>query len=130
MAEDQEFEAVANVDDVPDEGVFGVVKATGEPICLIRHGGRITAVADNCPHQDFAMSLGDVLPDGTIQCAWHGARFDCASGAVRQGPATEPLPTFAVRIEQKMILVGPPRPRSGDGHAPSEAWVRAEEISR
>ena len=126
--EDSGFEAVAKVEEVPDEGTFGVVKATGEPVCLIRHAGRITAVSDNCAHQDFAMSLGDVLPDGTIQCAWHGARFDCASGAVRQGPATEPLPVYSVRIEKGMILVGPPCPRRGSGHTISEAWVPVEEM--
>lgn len=128
MTQDSEFEAVASVDEIPDEGTFGVVKGTGEPVCLIRHGGRITAVSDTCTHQDFAISLGDVLPDGTIQCAWHGARFDCASGAVRQGPATEPLPVFAVRIENGMVFVGPPCPRSGDGHSMSEAWVSAGEV--
>lgn len=127
MTESSLFEAVAKVEEVPEEGTFGVVKGTGEPVCLIRHAGRITAVSDNCTHQEFAMSLGDVLPDGTIQCAWHGARFDCASGAVRQGPASDALPVFAVRIEDGMILVGPPCPRSGDGHDISEAWVPAEE---
>jgi hypothetical protein len=74
------------------------------------------------------MSLGDVLSDGTIQCAWHGARFDYASGEVRQGPATDVLPVFAVRIDDGMILVGPHCPRSGDGQAISEAWVPAEEM--
>lgn len=130
MAEDSAFEAVAKVKEVPDEGTFGVVTATGQPVCLIRHAGRITAVSDNCAHQDFAMSLGDVLADRTIQCAWHGARFDCATGAVRQGPATDPLPVFAVRIEDGMILVGPPCPRTGDGHAMSEAWIPAEEVEQ
>jgi 3-phenylpropionate/trans-cinnamate dioxygenase ferredoxin subunit len=130
MAENSDFEAVARVDEVPDEGAFGVVKSTGQPICLIRHAGRITAVSDRCAHQEFAMSLGDVLEDGTIQCAWHGARFDCATGAVRQGPATEPLPVFAVRIENGMVLVGPLSSRSGDGHVISEAWIPAEEIEK
>ena len=122
------FEAVAKIDEVPDEGTLGIVKSTGEPVCLIRHAGRITAVSDVCTHQEFAISLGDVLPDGTIQCAWHGARFDCASGSVRQGPATEPLPVYAVKIENGMVLVGPPCSRSGDGHAISEAWIPAEEM--
>lgn len=128
--EESGFEAVARVEEVPDEGTFGVVKSTGEPVCLIRHAGRITAVSDTCTHQEFAMSLGDVLADGTIQCAWHGARFDCATGAVRQGPATDPLPVFAVRIENGTILVGPPCPRTGDGHAMSEAWISAEGVEQ
>jgi 3-phenylpropionate/trans-cinnamate dioxygenase ferredoxin component len=128
--EDSRFEAVARVGEVPDEGTFGVVKSTGEPVCLIRHGGRITAVSDTCAHQEFAMSLGDVLPDGTIQCAWHGARFDTGTGAVRQGPATDPLPVFAVKIEDGVVLVGPACPRSGAGHEMSEAWIPAEEVEQ
>jgi 3-phenylpropionate/trans-cinnamate dioxygenase ferredoxin subunit len=122
-----DFEALAKVDEVPDEGTLGVVKSTGEPVCLIRAGGRITAVSDTCTHQEFAISLGDVLPDGTIQCAWHGARFDCASGAVRQGPATDPLPVFSVRIENGMVLVGPECSRNAEGYVSSEAWIPAEE---
>ncbi len=53
------------------------------------------------------MSLGDVLPDGTIQCAWHGARFDCATGEVKQGPALFPLPVFDVIVSGSSVHVGP-----------------------
>jgi nitrite reductase/ring-hydroxylating ferredoxin subunit len=126
--EESGFEPVAKIEEIPEDGTLGVIKLTGEAICLIRHAGRITAVSDTCTHQEFAISLGDVLPDGTIQCAWHGARFDCASGAVRQGPATEPLPVYSVRIENGTVLVGPPSSRTGDGHAISEAWVPMEEL--
>lgn len=101
-----DFESVAPLHEIPDQGVLGVVKPNGERVCLIRRGGLISAVADRCTHQDFEMSLGDVLPDGTIQCAWHGARFDCATGAVKQGPASVALPVFEVRIENGMVLVG------------------------
>ena len=107
MADSKGFENVASVDDIPDEGTLGVMRSNGERICLIKSRGRISAIADNCTHQDFEMNLGDVLPDGTIQCAWHGARFDCFSGEVKQGPAPQPLPVFEVRLENDRILVGP-----------------------
>lgn len=100
------FEKLASVTEIPDEGVLGRVHSDGRRVCLIRSGGRISAVADNCTHQEFEMSLGEVLPDGTIQCAWHGARFDCASGEVRQGPAEFSLPVYEVRIEGSDVLVG------------------------
>jgi len=99
------FEKLASVNDVPDEGVLGVTGSDGRRICLIRSQGRISAVANNCTHQDFEMSLGDVLPDGTIQCAWHGARFDCFTGLVQQGPATSPLPVFDVKVENGIVWV-------------------------
>ncbi|MEO5579877.1 MAG: Rieske 2Fe-2S domain-containing protein [Gemmatimonadaceae bacterium] len=117
------YESVAVLDDIPDEGVLGVVKSNGERICLIRHGGRVSAVADRCSHQDFEMSLGDVLPDGTIQCAWHGARFDCSTGVVKQGPASDPLPMFDVRIDSGIVLVGMQFASDGVAQSPSEAWI-------
>lgn len=118
MAHQNDFEALASVSQIPREGVLAVVKSDGRRVCLIRSRDRISAVADNCTHQDFEMALGDVLPDGSIQCAWHGARFDCVTGEVRQGPAAEPLPVFEVRIEGDEIFVGPEAARSGAGHEP------------
>ncbi len=64
------------------------------------------------------MSSGDVLGDGTIQCAWHGARFDCATGEVKQVPATEPLPVYEVKVEDGRLLVGSVRPRLRNGFEP------------
>lgn len=105
MADSSDFENVASVDQVPDEGTLGVVRSDGSRICLIKSQGRISAIADNCTHQDFEMNLGDVLPDGTIQCAWHGARFDCATGQVKQGPAFKALPVYEVRVDGNRVLV-------------------------
>ena len=107
MADSSDFENVASVDEVPDEGTLAVARSDGLRICLIKSQGRIFAVSDNCTHQDLEMNLGDVLPDGTIQCAWHGARFDCMTGEVRQGPALRPLPVYEVRIDGNNVFVGP-----------------------
>jgi 3-phenylpropionate/trans-cinnamate dioxygenase ferredoxin subunit len=106
MADSEGFENLASIDEIPHEGTLAVRRSDGVPICLIKTQGRITAIADNCTHQDFEMALGDVLPDGTIQCAWHGARFDCLNGTVKQGPATDPIQVYPVRIEGKRVLVG------------------------
>ena len=57
------------------------------------------------------MSQGDLLEDGTLQCAWHGTRYDCRTGEVKQVPATSPLPVFQIRLEGETILVGPRCPR-------------------
>lgn len=106
MADSAVFENLASIDEIPEEGTLAVRRSDGVPICLIRSQGRISAIADNCTHQDFEMALGDVLPDGTIQCAWHGARFDCMTGAVRQGPASDSIEVFPVKIDGKRVLVG------------------------
>ena len=102
-----EFEPVASVSDLTEGRVLQRVRPSGDAICLVRYKGEISALSDICTHQHFSMSLGDLLGDGTLQCAWHGARYDCRSGEVRQVPATAPLPVFHVRIEGDTILVGP-----------------------
>src|SRR5512138_1407436 len=111
MADSSDFENVASVEDVPDEGTLAVTRSDGRRICLIKSQGRISAVVDNCTHQDFEMALGDVLPDGTIQCAWHGARFDCTTGAVMQGPALRPLPVYEVRIDGDRVMLKSGEPK-------------------
>jgi 3-phenylpropionate/trans-cinnamate dioxygenase ferredoxin subunit len=102
-----EFEVVASVADLAEGTILQRVRSSGDAVCLIRHNGEISALSDICTHQHFSMSLGDLLEDGTLQCAWHGARYDCRSGEVKQVPATAPLPVFQVRLEGDSILVGP-----------------------
>ena len=118
-----EFEAVAVLGELGEGTVLQRVRASGEAICLVRHDGQVSAVSDICTHQHFSMSQGDILGDGTLQCAWHGARFDCLTGEVRQGPAESPLPVFAVRIEGTAILVGPRSERTGPRYQVAGAKV-------
>lgn len=79
--------------------------ASGERVCLIRRGTEVSALRDECTHQGMPLSAGEVLPDGTIECAWHGARFDCATGALRQGPAEADVQAYDVRVEGDRVLV-------------------------
>ncbi len=106
---DQEsaFEAVASLQELAEGAVLQRVRSTGDAICLVRQNGEISALSDICTHQHFSMSQGDLLENGTLQCAWHGARYDCRTGEVKQDPATSPLPVFMVRLEGDTILVGP-----------------------
>ena len=102
-----QFEPVASVGELADGTVLQRVRPSGDAVCLVRYKGEISALSDICTHQHFSMSMGDLLEDGTLQCAWHGAKYDCRSGEVKQVPATAPLPVFQVRLEGEQILVGP-----------------------
>jgi phenylpropionate dioxygenase-like ring-hydroxylating dioxygenase large terminal subunit len=58
----------------------------GEPLALFRdRSGKVGALIDRCPHRGVALSLGRVTPDGTLECPFHGWRFDVA-GANRAVP--------------------------------------------
>lgn len=120
---DADFEPVASICELSDGMILQRVRPSGDAVCLVRHKGEISALSDICTHQHFSMSLGDLLEDGTLQCAWHGARYDCRTGEVRQVPATSPLPVFEVKLDGDTILVGP-RCRRVDGrYEPSTVRV-------
>ena len=102
-----EFGDVAGLDEVPEMGVLGVEGPGGQSICLVRYEGQVSAFADECTHQAFPISLGEVRPDGTLECVWHGARFDGLPGAARRDPATDDLTRYSVRVDGGRIFVGP-----------------------
>lgn len=93
------------LDSIPDGGTLSVVLASGERVCLIRRGHIVSALHDECTHQGMPLSAGEVLDDGTIECSWHGARFDCVTGEVRRGPAQDDLRAWTVRVEGNDVLV-------------------------
>jgi 3-phenylpropionate/trans-cinnamate dioxygenase ferredoxin subunit len=101
------FLDVAGLEELPGDGVLGVQGPDGRAVCLVRFGDRVTAFADECTHQAFPLSAGEVHSDGTLECVWHGARFDCLTGSVVREPATDALTAYPVRIESGRILVGP-----------------------
>ena len=103
------FERVASVAQLPEGALLSVTRSSGQAVCLFNHGGTIGAMADLCTHQAFPLSQGTLRPDGTVECSWHGARFDCRSGQVRQGPAMDPIPVFEIRVHDGGIWIGAAR---------------------
>ncbi len=101
------WEPVAAVADLPDGEMVGVVLSDGEPVCVFNHAGTIGAVGDMCTHALFRLSDGVLHQDGTLECVWHGAQFDCRTGAVKRHPAPAPLPVYEVRVRDGHVLVGP-----------------------
>ncbi len=74
------------------------------PVCLVRTGGAVHAVRDECTHQSVPLSDGEVA-DGAIECWLHGSRFDLATGRVLSPPATRPVAVYGVWIDGADVLV-------------------------
>jgi nitrite reductase/ring-hydroxylating ferredoxin subunit len=89
------------IDAVPaarGERCVGSVDATALPLSLQHHGrdyhvveldGELVAHVARCPHQLGPLPAG---VDGTVECPWHGYRFDvrtgeCLSGQLQRLPA-------------------------------------------
>lgn len=94
-------------------GPLGRVIA-GVPIALFRSGGRAAALIDRCPHRNVPLSLGRVLADGRLECAYHGWQFDCEGvcqkipGLVTENLARERrAEACAVREQDGLVWVCP-----------------------
>ena len=102
-----DYQDVAAVTDVAEGTLLGTTLADGAPVCVFNHRGTIGAVGNICTHAEFLISDGVLHADGLLECVWHGARFDCRTGAVRRQPAEDPLPVYRVRVEDGRVMVGP-----------------------
>jgi 3-phenylpropionate/trans-cinnamate dioxygenase ferredoxin component len=105
MSESATYRRVASEADLPANGLLSVELEELEfRVCLARADGRIYAFRDNCSHKDFPLSAG-AIDDGQVECSWHGARFDMASGRALRLPAIKPITTYEVKIEDGEIFI-------------------------
>ena len=100
-----EFRTVARLEDVP-AGSLHPVELDGEKIVLARVGDRVFALHDECSHEEYPLSSGELTGD-QITCVLHGARFDLATGAARALPAVRPVKTYEARVDGQEIQVRP-----------------------
>jgi len=71
----------------------------GLPIVVFRdRSGRAQALIDRCPHRSIKLSIGKLTQDDTIQCAFHGWRFD-GTGACRAIPLNPDAKLSPVRAQ-------------------------------
>ena len=75
-------------------------------ISIARVDDRLYAFDDLCTCADPGCPLsGGLLTGTTIMCQCHGSRFDIATGAVINGPATEALTSYEVREVEGSIHI-------------------------
>jgi nitrite reductase (NADH) small subunit len=68
------------------EGDRAILDVDGEKIVVFRSEGRVYALANACPHEGNPLVEGEVLGP-TLECTYHGWRFDLESGACLFGDA-------------------------------------------
>lgn len=89
---------LAKTADIPEGG--GKVFADQGVVVTQPAAGEFKAFSSKCTHAGCAVSS---VSDGAINCPCHGSTFDVATGAVKAGPATTPLPATAITVEGDSI---------------------------
>ena len=88
------------ISDFPHDGVWGDF-VNSYRILLVRQSGRLFAPYAACTHHKG----GSVRPrDGMLVCAKHGSHF-ATTGEVLKGPAVDPLPRCAIKVENGRVIV-------------------------
>ncbi|MBX3276214.1 MAG: Rieske (2Fe-2S) protein [Sandaracinaceae bacterium] len=87
----------------PLEGLaMGATRLEAYDVFLVRTEEGVAAISGQCTHAGCG-----VAPRGEgFHCGCHGSEFTL-DGTVTRGPASEPLPWFAVRIEGGDVVVDP-----------------------
>ncbi|MGW7052376.1 Rieske (2Fe-2S) protein [Streptomyces sp. NPDC054887] len=91
---------LARTADIPEGG--GKVFADQGVVVTQPTAGQFKAFSSKCTHQGCAVK--DVA-DGMINCPCHGSMFDATDGSVKGGPAKQPLPAAAIKVEGDSITL-------------------------
>jgi 3-phenylpropionate/trans-cinnamate dioxygenase ferredoxin subunit len=101
-----EFLKVARVEDVPSgERIYHDFEY--ETVIILNVDDEFYCIADVCTHDDGPLEDGPVNGHA-IECPRHGACFDIRTGAVLAFPATSPIPTYQVKVEDGNIYIESP----------------------
>jgi nitrite reductase/ring-hydroxylating ferredoxin subunit/uncharacterized membrane protein len=103
-----DFQPLMPLADLPEGKLTGAELNVGgeeQRLLLLRYGGEVLATSATCTHVGGPLDEGQLIGGDYVVCPWHGSEFDVRTGGVRHGPATAPVPTFDVRVQNGTIEV-------------------------
>ena len=97
------FVKVADIKDIPSTKMKQA-HIDGENICVNNIEGKYYAIGSICTHEGGPLADG-MLAGYEVECPWHGSKFDVRTGEVKEPPASEPEPTYHVKVDNNDILI-------------------------
>ena len=104
---------VCPIEALPPGTMKLVTAGTWLTIGVYHVDGELYALEDRCSHDDGPLVEGDWEADDgmgrpVVVCPRHGSRFDLRTGVPLSLPATVPVETYPVRIEDGWVKVEVP----------------------
>lgn len=100
----EEWKEVAGVDEFAEADRKMVDLGGDKQVGIFKYEGEFYAVSAWCSHQKATIMSGD-LDDGAVMCPLHGAMFDLKTGEALSLPATRPIATYKLKVEDGKILI-------------------------
>ncbi|ARN73265.1 Rieske (2Fe-2S) protein [Oceanicoccus sagamiensis] len=97
------FQTVAKTDDIP-QGKTRCVTVNKQEILICHTAEGFYAVNNLCSHAEAKLSEGK-LKGCKILCPLHGAAFDVKDGSALSRPASKPIATYPLNIEEDNIQI-------------------------
>jgi naphthalene 1,2-dioxygenase system ferredoxin subunit len=86
------------------EGAGIAVAPAGHDIALFKLEDGVYAINNQCSHGNAQLCEGFV-EGHQVECPFHQALFDLRDGSVQCGPATEPVTSWPVKIENGRVYL-------------------------
>ena len=86
------------------EGAGIAVTPEGHDIALFKLDDGVYAINNDCTHGNAKLCDGFV-EGHLVECPFHQAMFDVRDGSVSCGPASEPVKSWPVKIENGRVWV-------------------------
>ncbi len=99
---------VARIHDLQD-GDMREVLVGQTKVLLVRLQGKFYAIGGECTHYGGPLAEG-ALSGRRVICPWHQAVFDVMNGDLKEPPALDAEPCYAVRLEGDDVIVTVPEP--------------------
>ncbi len=105
MSGSLEFLRVAALAEIPEGEIRAYETSVGR-VAVAHLENRLFAFGDECTHAGCSLAEGELDDkEASIACPCHGSVFDVETGEPVHGPAVDPLPTFAVRLDAGWVEV-------------------------
>ncbi|MBN2738550.1 MAG: non-heme iron oxygenase ferredoxin subunit [Spirochaetales bacterium] len=92
---------IGKLEDLPKRSCF---QHKNKAYAVFKLNEEVFVLDDVCSHEYSRLSEGEVW-DHEVYCPKHGSRFDIKTGEVINFPATRPVKTYEVKIDNGEVLL-------------------------